>query len=974
VGPSAGYTVTGDVVNTAHRLASAAEPGEVLVADRTRQACAGSIGFRGRRVLELKGKREPVESWIADRVLTVPVERDDRGSRLPLVGRQTELDALHRKTLGAFESRRAELIAVVGEPGVGKTRLATELAERFDASPASGQVVWATCSPYGSEGDLSPVGELVRGALDIDRGLDRADQDGLLRHRLASLDLRDAVLRRRLGDLLGLGDASDGPVDTEPATGRGSPGEQHLAAASALFVAIAERRPVVLVVDDLHWGGSQLVRFLVQLPDRAAGERLVVLALGRDDVLERHGPLLGGRRVSTHTLEPLTESATAALIRSVLSEFADDGRVGPDALSRLVRAAGGNPLLVDQLVRFLVESGRLVPGEGRWTWHADDAVSDATLPDGIRSLIGARLDALPTDDRALLADAAVFGRVFWRSALVETIDDADDAEVSRALRRLAARGLIEPDPAGDDDTWRFRHSLARDVAYAGIPLAERAERHAIAARWIERRARTYLDAGAIASVAHHYERAVALGRAVDHVDSGLVRPAFAALLRAARDEQRREGLRRADRWYRRARSVGSADPDLMIEAVAEHGQVLLQLGQLDQAQETFEELGRRAGTTRPPMAALAEAHLGAVARLQGDLDLARERFQGAVSRWRDLDDLQGVADALRLEGWAEFTAGRPRAAVPRLERAAAIEQQLDEPVRHSDTLRLLGWCEYLDGRLVAAEEHLRTATAEAQENGEDGTAAFCLGLLGHVLLRSGRATEALTLARDLRELASSGTDPWGAWTVATLEAASLLALGDAEGAWTLGSEALARFEELDDDLGLGLARMVVAQSARARGDREGARRILTTILDAGRAAGVPASDARAQAELAALEIEADRLEEAERRARSSLVLVRAGIADDESGLKALRVLARVAVPRGEPTAPALRLAEAAAPREPGDRTEGWRLAAIALADLRLARGDRDGAAALVAAVADPPCDIVRVAERLGSTVERLEAS
>lgn len=968
VGPAAGYTVTGDVVNTAHRLASAAAPGEVLVGERTRQACAARIGFRGRRVLELKGKREPVESWAADRVLTVALGGDDAAHRSPFIGREAELDDLGVLLRSAFDASRASLVAVVGEAGVGKTRLATELVDRLEREVPAARVLRVTCSPYGTEGDLSPLVELVRAALELPRGADRVRQLEVLGERLAAVHIGPGALRRQLGDLLGLGDRSAGPVDPESPGGRTGPGEQHLTAATALFTVLAEQGPLVLVVDDLHWAGSRLARYLGQLPERLTGRPLVVLTLGRDDVLERHGPLFGVGRVTARSLEPLSAAATADLVVSVLHEFAGTDRLGPDALDRLVRAAGGNPLLVEQLVRFLVESGQLITNEGRWTLRSDEG-TEAALPDGIRSLIGARLDALPAEDRALLADAAVFGRRFWRAALDATTRDRS-VDLDAALDRLATRGLVEPE-GGDQGAWTFRHSLTRDVAYAGIPLAERAERHAAAARWIEEVVGVPVDPGAIASVAHHYERAVALGRAVDHLDASLVRPAFAALLRAARDEHRREGLRRADRWYRRARSVGSPDPDDLIDAIAEHGQVLLELGHLDPAQDTFEELERRAGTTRPPMAALAEAHLGAVARLQGDLELAGERFRAAIERWRRLDDLQGVADTLRLEGWAEFTAGRPRAAVPRLERAAAIEEQLDEPVRRTETLRYLGWCEYLDGRLVAAEAHLRSATADAVDNGEEGAAAFSEGLRGHVLLRAGHAGEALVLARELRELASTGTDPWGAWTCATLEAAALLALGEPEEAGALATEAVARFEELDDDLGLGLARLVAAQAARAGGDEGTARAVLHAILDAGRPAGVPAEDARALAELAALDLEAGRPEDAERRARSSLALVRAGIGDDESGLRALRVLARLASDRDDLDVAELLLEEAAAPRAPGDRSEGWRLAALALADVRLRRGDHDAARLLADQAGDPGCDIVRVVDRLAGIEARL---
>jgi class 3 adenylate cyclase/tetratricopeptide (TPR) repeat protein len=969
VGPSSGYTVTGDVVNTAHRLASVADPGEVLVGERTHASSSTAITYRSRGAVRLKGKQEPVTAWTAVGLASTGSGRSPVvTAALPIVGRERELADLRRRVDRVVTDRRSETVALIGEAGVGKTRLAIELAIGVSTKPAAGQVLWSSCPSYTVDTDLTPLVDLVRDGLGLPVALDRAVQRELLPGRLADLGLDPAAggLERRLLDLLGLGTVLTGPVDVEPRPTLVGPSDQQMAAVASVLGALAARRPLVVVVDDLQWAGRRLVRFLIQLADWFSDRRLFVVCVARDDLLERHGPLLdGSRRLTTLSLSPLTDDATAELVCTMLGDSGTrDARVGPDTLDQLVRSAGGSPLLAEQLVGFLVESGQLVETDGRWVWTRDDLDVSAAIPDGLRSLIGARLDALPAEERSLLSDAAVIGRRFWSTALVD-LSGHGRRQVEQLLDRLSDRGLVNDvtDDGGGDHL--FHHALTRDVAYASLPLAERAERHAVVAGWIERQRRDgRADTVSVGLLAHHYERAVSLARSVDLPVGDLVGPAFDSLVAAAREEARRDSLRRADRWYRRARDLGSDDDEVVAEVVAEHGQVLLEIGQHEDARQAFEEVRRRAGLTRPPLAALAEANLGAVARLQGDLDGARERFDAAAAAWHALDDLQGVADTLRLQGWAEFASGRPRAAMPRLEHAAAIEEQLDEPVRRSDTLRYLGWCEFLDGRIADAQRHLWDAAQIASQGDESGAAAWCIGLLGHTFLRQGRAGQAMEVATNLREVAARGGDPWGAWTCATLQAAALVALGRPAEGGDLARQALERFEELDSAWELGLARFVAGEAARAQGDLDGARVALTSAVHARRSNGTAIEDALAVAELARVDLDAGLLDDADRRARAALALVRAGIGDEESELRSLLVLAQVAMRRGDDAAAELFLEDAVAGRAERDRTETWGHAALDLAERRARRGDLDGARSLLDAATDPQVDAVLYLERL----------
>ena len=962
VGPSLGYTVTGDVVNTAHRLAAEARPGEVLVGERTRQATIG-VPYRLRGDLDLKGKADLVRAWVADPVGGVGsrgTQRDPEDVLSPLVGRAREVAELQMRIEEGFAAHQPEVTTVVGEAGVGKTRLALEVAEAVSAGPFVARVLWVSCPPYGPGGDLSPLADLVRAALGISPSHDRSAQERLVRAAAAAVAAEtgtdEALLGGRLNLLLGLGPSATRPVeaDTSPRVGAS---EQLVGSVRSVLVHLARQQPVLVVVDDLHWAGDDLLRFLAQLPERLQRQQLVVLALARDDLLERRTSLLvAGPGRSTRTLGPLTTAHAAELVTSLLGDHSTTGaRMGPAALERLVTAASGNPLLLEQLVRYLVESGGLIERDGLWQWTSDEDGNEASLPDGVRSLIGARLDGLPADERLLISWAAVVGRRFWRAALIDQLETSA-AEVDRLLLQLERRGMAGPVEDHGYGDLAFRHVLTRDVAYASLPLGDRAVRHAQVAHWLERRAGEVDESALVGQLAYHYERAVVLAREVDHTAPGLAEAAFAALLRAAREERRREGLRRADHWYRRARDLGSIDSGLMLEATAEHGQVLLELRQLDAARAAFEELQRRAGDDDPVMVTLATAELGAVARLQGDIDLARERFETAAGLAAARGDVVGQIDVLRLQGWSEITAGRPRAALPRLERAHALERTVPGPGRQGETLRLLGWSEFLAGDIQQARAHLWEAMAEAHAVDDVGSVGWCFGLLAHTLLYGGQITQCLEVARNLREVARRNADPWAEWTCATLEASALLGLGHVEAAHALATDADQHFEELDEPWGLALSRVVRAQAARAGGDLDEARATLRGAIASNRLLPHVGEDARLLTELARVELDAGNLQDAEHQGRAALALVRAGIGDHESGLRALLVLAEVERARGNGGVAELLLEEATERREPEDRTDGWRHAAVALARTRADAGDVAGARLLVASCEEPPTE------------------
>ncbi len=984
VGPAMGYTVTGDVVNTAHRLVTAAEPGQVLVGDRTRQATAGVVAYDLAGDLELKGKAEPVRAWVAGPAGDGAQHRGTDGRVLPLIGRDRELSELRSRLEGALAQDRVEVVTLVGEPGMGKTRLAMELAFLLAAEPAAAQVLWVSCPPYGPGADLAPLADIVRAGLGVSTSAEPRAQSDRLAEQVAAVARSTgsdaALLQRRLALLLGLGSPATRSVDTEGGAPWAGVTDQQLGAARAVLDHLASSRPLFVVVDDVHWAGPGVLRFLGQLPNRLAGRPLAVLAVGRDELLERRTSLVdAGPGRTTRSLDPLGANASAVMVDQLLADYGT-ARIGPGALDRLVRAAGGSPLVLEQLVHFLVESGRLVAIDDRWQWTEDEDGNEASLPDGIRSLIGARLDGLPADERTLLGWASVIGRRFWRDALVALVEpgalggaEAGErgAQVDRLLDRLARANFTEKTADDGHGDHAFRHVLTRDVAYASLPIGDRANRHARVAGWLEGRRLDVENPSALAQLAYHYERAVVLARAVDHTDPGLAGRAFTALVRAGRAEHRRDGLRRADHWYRRARDLGTLDPAAMLDAVDEHGQVLLGLRQLDAARDAFEEVLRRAGNRQPARADLAIANLGAISRLQGDADGARDRFELATARLVERGDLAGQVEVLRLQGWAEITAGRPRAALPRLRRAERIEADLPAPGRRGETLRLLGWCEFLSGDLAAAQGHLWEAMEHSLAAGDQGSVGWCFGLLAQSLLHAGKVAQCRELAANLGEVARRNGDSWGEWTCAVLDAAGLVAQGEPDRAQSLAADAERSFDELDEPWGLTLARLVRAQALRTGGDRAGSRAVLVQALAASRGLAYVGEDARLLAELARVELEDDEAVAAERRARAALARVRSGMGDHESGLRAMVVLAELERRAGAIDTAELLLEEAAAEVAPADRTDAWRAAAIALAELRAEAGNTGEALDLVARVEDPPTEEVGLRSRIDALARSL---
>jgi class 3 adenylate cyclase len=483
VGPDAArdLTVMGDVANTAARLQTAADPGQVLVGEETWRTTRDAFEYEAVAPRDLKGKAEPVAAWVARRPLASPGER--LLSAGPMIGRDAELDLLQSLWRRVVDGGEPHLVTVLGVPGIGKSKLVREAARVVEGE--GGRVVRGGSLPYGERVPYAAFGQVVKDLA----GIYESDDPSLAQRKLEAFVSRavggEAHTGEYLAVLLGL---SAGEHDVEQ--------RKLFGAARNLVEALARERPTLFVLEDIQWADRSLLDLLEWLPTRVKDAPALFLTLARPELLDTRPGWAGGLRAYTALpLGPLSPAKTRALASLLLSGRPDTEGV----LEHMERVAGGNPLFIEELA----------------SWSADHRASDA-FPTTVRAIIAARLDALPEPERRLLLDASVVGEVFWRGALAHVAGDA--AAVDDLLDDLESRDLVRREPASrvqDDEEFAFKHLLIREVAYATVSKATRRERHRATAEYLEQ---VGGGTGAtVAVLAHHWCEAGEPARALDYL-------------------------------------------------------------------------------------------------------------------------------------------------------------------------------------------------------------------------------------------------------------------------------------------------------------------------------------------------------------------------------------------------------------------------------------------------------------------------
>jgi class 3 adenylate cyclase len=626
---------TGDVVNTASRLQSAAPPGRVIVGEETQRATRHAISYEPLEPIDAKGKAESVPAWLAVAPIGAPAERPLAAN--PLVGRDRELELIGSLWGRAVADRRPHLVTLLGPPGIGKSRLCSEVSARVRAD--GGQVLRGRCLPYGAQTGYQAVPHLVRGV----SGILESDSAQVAREKLASVV--DRLLppaeapdtRRYLGLLLGLG--LDETVE-----------EFRLLfyAARRFLECLAAETPTLLVLEDIHWAQPSELELLEYLATYLRDAPVLLVTPARPELLDSR-PAWGGGRVAATTilLDPLG-AADAAVLASHLVRTAAGDTVD---VARLVEVAEGNPLFLEELAASVLEVG-----------------DGGALPVTVREAIASRLDAMPPDTRATLLSAAVVGRTFWRGLLGAV--GGPDVDVDEALAALEARDLVRREPtsqlAGDVE-YTFKHMLIREVAYATVARAPRRLRHAAVARYVEETIEGSSETLTWV-LAYHWREAGEPSRAIPYLlaaaesafrgwAQGAVADLYAAALELADDEGLRRRIRlsrgialaRLGDYEAAADELGVLLPELegadRLEGLLARGRSTLWTEHHDETIEIAAaavDLAAELGDAEAMPAALALQSQGFGMRgAEGDLDRALELGERALAEWvpgtRDFD-------------------------------------------------------------------------------------------------------------------------------------------------------------------------------------------------------------------------------------------------------------------------------------------------------------------------------------------------
>jgi class 3 adenylate cyclase/tetratricopeptide (TPR) repeat protein len=622
-----GYTVIGDTVNVAARLQAAARPGTVTVGEVTWRLTRQAIEYEQLEPLTLKGKSDPVPAWEAKQVVARgPAVRAARPAT-PLVGRSEETELVRSLFDRVVRESRPHLVTVLGQAGVGKSRLLRELAAELVHREEQPAVREGRCPPYGASLAYWALSEIVRGQFEI------ADTD----NSIAAW----RKLRRGIEELIaGAGEPTSEPADrlaaaiarplgieAPEADGAEEDPQQMrdrlFSAVRAVVEAASRLRPTVLAVEDAHWADEGMLDLTEYLARWARGPVLIV-CLARDELLDRRPGWGGGRlNATTIALEPLPAEQVRELVGHLLpADVAANG--SRELAEEVAERSGGNPLFVEEMVNRIREGGARDPEE---------------LPETVHAVLAARLDSLTAPERRALQHAAVIGQTFWEGAMAGAVQGESLGDI---LASLQEKDLIVPSAGGrlaGEREFSFKHVLIRDVAYSTLPKSVRARKHAEVGAFIVERAADRAE-GVSAMVGEHYGRAAVLGE-----DAGIPEPELDEISRRAIGALEAAGGIAASLYsnlealghYEMALSIRRAlDPATRARIGERLGDVALRLGRVDRAVELWGQCldyHRR----EEDLARVGDLHrkIGAALWHKGDRSGSIEHYQRGIDLLKD---------------------------------------------------------------------------------------------------------------------------------------------------------------------------------------------------------------------------------------------------------------------------------------------------------------------------------------------------
>ena len=611
---------TGDAVNVAARLEQAAQAGDVLLGESTYDLVRDAVVAEPAPAVEAKGKSRPLAAWRLVG-LQPDVPAFTRPVRTPFVGRRRELDELREAYDAVVRESLCRLATIVGPPGIGKSRLAREVLGSFREA----QAVVGRCVAYGDGVTYLPLGEIVR-------QIAGAEPEPVLTRILSEVE-RGSTATRLIMGALGTNDEPGSPEETAWAFRR-------------LFEALAASRPLVVVVDDIHWADETLLDLLEYLVGFSSGAPILLLCLARPDVFDVR-PSWGTPRTGTTlvSLSALSDDESEGLI----DELWGDDDVTPALRDRIVDVAAGNPLFVEQMLAMLAD---------------DPEAAEEAVPPTLQALLAARIDRLEPDERVVLQRGSVEGRLFHRGAVAELLAPRSADGLGGILLTLARKELVRPDRSlfEGDDGFRFNHVLIRDVGYASMPKELRADLHARLAVWLEAHTGAHLT-GHEEIVGYHLEQAYLARAELGRVTVGaraIAGKGGRLLGHAGRRALDRGEPRTAASLLERACRLLVAEPLERAGFLTDLGGAFRGTGALDAADTALTEaIATARGYDDAPTELRAEMERARVVfmRTRPEPDDLRELARRAFAVFEPTDSHADLADAWMLMGIAELAAG-----------------------------------------------------------------------------------------------------------------------------------------------------------------------------------------------------------------------------------------------------------------------------------------------------------------------------
>jgi predicted ATPase/class 3 adenylate cyclase len=652
--------LAGEAVRVAKRLEEAAAPDEILIGESTHRLVRDAV------VSKLSGPRALKHGEKFHAFIVISIAEHAPGIRrrfeAPFVGRGRQREMIDTIFRDVIRHRTCHLLTILGDAGVGKSRLVLEIAASL---PGDTLVARGRCLPYGEGITYRPLADIFREITKAE-GLDLGKQSvAKIAENLAG-DKKAGLITETVAELLGFGGGKSGK------------GEETFWAVRRLFESLARERPLVIVVDDLHWAESMFLDLIEHLVDLTHGFPILIVAIARPELLDtRPGWGSGRSNATTVVLEPLSEAES----REMLSNLLDHVPLQPAVESTITAAADGNPLFAEEFVAMLVDEKLLTREKDNWVARGD--LSDLPrVPSTIDALLGARLDRLPEHERAILTMAAIEGLVFHRSAVVELARPVPNTVVDDGLLALVRQDLIRPgspDFSGEE-AYHFRHVLIRDAAYRSLSKHLRAELHERFAAWLEMKSEGHLrEFDEI--VGYHFEQAFQYRVALDSQDplaASLAAQAAPRLEAAARRALGRSHLSSAITLLER---LCVAVPHLLPSQdsrrrtlLAELGRALVESGRLTEAERALqdaEQLATIANDERAASHVLVEQQFLRLLRVEegGDEEAARA-ITLVIPVFNRYKDNLGLCRARRLEALLYWNEARAEAAEEAWKRAA----------------------------------------------------------------------------------------------------------------------------------------------------------------------------------------------------------------------------------------------------------------------------------------------------------------